>query len=194
VTLIGCHPRFWWAPCCSSLNILCCPIVSLRSELRVNLSVTILPKNDVWSLPPVVCSKAHVLFTLFVFVYGVSNTYCVVVVFLFYFSSFCVSYVASFYGLSIYSYLFSILSHLFICTGIQCLSPQKYGVVIDQGEVYSIQFYVIILLNVVLDTNNIGILVERSYLRHLRLLAFQDNLSPQCQTDMATYWFHIRHR
>ena len=58
----------------------------------------------------------------------VSNTYCVVVVFLFYFSSFCVSYVASFYGLSIYNYLFSILSHLFTCTRIQCLSPQKYGV------------------------------------------------------------------
>jgi hypothetical protein len=43
--------------------------MSLRSELRVKLSVTILHKNDVWSLPPVVCSKAHVLFTLFVFVY-----------------------------------------------------------------------------------------------------------------------------
>jgi hypothetical protein len=43
--------------------------MSLRSELRVKLSITILHKNDVWSLPPVVCSKAHVLFTLFVFVY-----------------------------------------------------------------------------------------------------------------------------
>ena len=133
MTLIGCHPRFWWAPCCSSFNILCCPIVSLRSELRVNLSVTILPKNDVWSLPPVVCSKAYVLFTLFVFVYGVSNTYCVVVVFLFYFSSFCVSYVASFYGLSIYNYLFSILSHLFTCTVFSVYPHTHMVFVIDQG-------------------------------------------------------------
>ena len=109
---------------------------------------------------------------------AVSNTYCVVVVFLFYFSSFCVSYVASFYGLSIYNYLFSILSHLFTCTVFSVYPHKSMGFVIDQGEVYSIQFYVIILLNVVLDTNNIAILVERSYLRHLRLLAFQDNLSP----------------
>ena len=49
------------------------------------------------SLPPVVCRRAHVLFTLFVFVQlrtVVSNTYCVV--FLFSFSSSCVPYVASF--------------------------------------------------------------------------------------------------
>ena len=59
----------------------------------------------------------------------VSNTYFVVVVFFWFcFSSFCVSYVASFYGLSIYNYLCSILSHLFTCTRIQCLSLQKYGV------------------------------------------------------------------
>ena len=89
----------------------------------------ILPKNDVWSLPPVVYSKVHVLFILFVFVYGgVQHILCCSCFFLFYFSSFCVSYVASFYRLSIYNYLFSILSHLFICTRIQCLSPQKYGV------------------------------------------------------------------
>jgi hypothetical protein len=89
----------------------------------------------------------------------------------------------------------SVSSHVYLYVPVFSVYPHKsMGFVIDQGEVYSIQFYVIILLNVVLDTNNIGILVERSYLRHLRLLAFQDNLSPQCQTDMATYWFHIRHR
>jgi len=48
-----------------------------------------------------------VLFTLFVFVIVVSNTYCVV--FLFCFSSSCVPYVASFSGLSIFDWPFGIL-------------------------------------------------------------------------------------
>jgi len=55
------------------------------------------------SLPPVVCRRADVLFTLFVFAcVVVSNTYCVV--FLFCFSLPCVHYDASFSGLSIFDY------------------------------------------------------------------------------------------
>ena len=49
------------------------------------------------NLPPVVCRRAHVLHTLFVFVcvrIVVSNTYCVA--FLFCLSSFCVPYIFSF--------------------------------------------------------------------------------------------------
>ena len=56
-------------------------------------------KTMFWSsLPPVVCRRPHVLFTLFVFV---CNTYCVVFLLLFCFSSSCLPYVASFTGLSI---------------------------------------------------------------------------------------------
>jgi hypothetical protein len=50
------------------------------------------------SLPPVVCKSVHVLLTWFVFVW--SSTYCVV--FFLFFSSSCVSYVASFSGLSFF--------------------------------------------------------------------------------------------
>ena len=54
------------------------------------------------SLPPVVCRRVDVLFTLFVFAcVVVSNTYCVV--FLFCFSLPCVHYGASFSGFSILS-------------------------------------------------------------------------------------------
>ena len=64
-------------------------------------------------LPAVVCRRAHVLFTLFVFVCVLmSTTYCVV--FLFCFSSSCVPYVASFSGLPIFDCPFSILQHLCI--------------------------------------------------------------------------------
>jgi hypothetical protein len=53
------------------------------------------------SLPPVVCMRVDILFTLFVFAcVVVSNTYCVV--FLFCFSLPCVHYGASFSGLSIF--------------------------------------------------------------------------------------------
>ena len=56
------------------------------------------------SLPPVVCRRVDVLFTLFVFpCVVVSNTYCVV--FLFCFSLPCVHYCASFSGLSIFDSL-----------------------------------------------------------------------------------------
>ena len=61
------------------------------------------------SLPPVVCRRAHVLFTFFCVCVRlvVSNTYCVIVFVCF--SSFCVHYVASFSGLSICDYPFGIL-------------------------------------------------------------------------------------
>ena len=44
--------------------------VSLRSEFRVVMSVTISIKKTMFGLsfPPVVCWSVHVLFTLFVFV------------------------------------------------------------------------------------------------------------------------------
>jgi hypothetical protein len=96
------------------------------------------------SLPPVVCRSAHVLFTLFVcsvrlylllFAGGlmfhlcylclrivVSNKCCVV--FLLCFSSSCVSYLACYFGLSIFDCPFCILKRLFIDKigqGQQCL-------------------------------------------------------------------------
>jgi hypothetical protein len=60
-------------------------------------------------LPPVVCRRACVLFTLFVFVYVKWCPTHKCVVFLFYFSSSFVSYVASFCGLSIFNCPFGIL-------------------------------------------------------------------------------------
>ena len=60
------------------------------------------------SLPSVVCIRTHVLITLFICLHlVVSNIYCVV--FLFYFSSSCVPYVAKFSGLSIIGCPFGIL-------------------------------------------------------------------------------------
>ena len=66
------------------------------------------------SLPQVVCRRAHVLFTLFVFVFFflrivVSNTYCVV--FFFFLSSSYVLNVASFSGLHSFYYSFGVVSH-----------------------------------------------------------------------------------
>ena len=58
------------------------------------------------SLPTVVCGRAHVLF-VFVCVFSVSDTCCVV--YLFYFSSSFVPYVASFSGLSILYCPFGVL-------------------------------------------------------------------------------------
>jgi len=49
-------PVIWWDPSCSSFSFLCFPIVCIYVL------------SAVLSLPPVVCSRAHVLFTLFVFV------------------------------------------------------------------------------------------------------------------------------
>jgi hypothetical protein len=51
-------------------SFLCCSIMCfyvLSSVLWCPLRFPY--TNDVWSLPPVVCSSAHVLFTLFVFAY-----------------------------------------------------------------------------------------------------------------------------
>ena len=119
---------------------------------------------------------------------AVYNTYCVVVVF-FCFTS--LRFVYPMLPVSIdcpFIITSSVSSHIYLYVHVFSVYPHKsMGFVIDQSEVYSIQLYVIILLNVVLDTNNIAILVERSYLRHLRLLAFQDNLSPQCHTDMVSH-------
>jgi len=78
----------FWVPCCD-----------VRYDFRIKTMFDS-------SLPAVVCSSAHVLFTLFVFAY-VSNTYCVV--FLFSFSSSCVPYVANFSRLSISDRPFGIL-------------------------------------------------------------------------------------
>jgi hypothetical protein len=68
------------------------------------------------SLPPVVCRRVDVLFTLFVFTWVVvSNTYCVV--FLSCFSLPCVHYGASFSGFTIFDspyFWFDILQRLFI--------------------------------------------------------------------------------
>ena len=57
------------------------------------------------SLPPVVCKRANVLFTLYEYV--VPNTYCVV--FLFCLSSSCVPYASGFSGLSNFDCPFGIL-------------------------------------------------------------------------------------
>ena len=162
--------------------------MSLRSELCVSCPLRFCIKTMFGLYLQLfvvrLMSYLHYL-CVFMVVYILSCSCC-----FFYFSSFCVSYVDSFYGLSIYNYLFSILLHLFTCTVFSVYPHKSMGFAIDQDEVYSIQFYVIILLNVVVDTNNIAILIELSYLRHLRLLSFQDNLSSQCHTDMATYWFY----
>jgi len=68
------------------------------------------------SFPPVDCRRAHVLFTLFVFVWHivVFNTYCIVLCVLFCFSSTCVPCVASLSGLFFIDCPFSIFQLLFI--------------------------------------------------------------------------------
>ena len=83
-------------------SFLCCPIMCLY-VLCCNVSYNFCIKTMFGSsLPPVFCRRAHVLFTLFVFVCSimVPNSYCVVI--LFCFSSSCVIYVASFSGVSIF--------------------------------------------------------------------------------------------
>ena len=81
----------FWVPCCH-----------VRYDFRIKTMFGS-------SLRPVVCRKAHVLFTLFVFVYAivVSNTYYVV--FLFCCSSSCIPNVTSFSGLFIFYCPFGIL-------------------------------------------------------------------------------------
>jgi len=98
--------------------------VSLRSEVHVVMSLRF-PHKTMFgsSLPLVVCRRANVLFTLFIFgcysgaqhtLSGVRHTLCCIVL-LFCFSSSCVPYVASFFGLSIFDCPFGILWRLFSC-------------------------------------------------------------------------------
>ena len=66
------------------------------------------------SLPPVVCRRAHVLFTLFVLVCALwCPTHIVLWFFLFFFPSSIVLYIASFSGFSVFYCPFVILLHLF---------------------------------------------------------------------------------
>ena len=77
-------------------NIMVFQVLRCSNRLYLQLFV-----GGFMSLPPVVCRRVHVLFTLFVFVSIVmSSTYCVVL--LFCFSSYFVIYVASFSRLSIF--------------------------------------------------------------------------------------------
>jgi hypothetical protein len=64
------HPRFFGGVRVAHLfSFLCCPIMCLYVLSSVLWYQLRFPyKNDVWSLPPLVFSRAHVLFTLFVFV------------------------------------------------------------------------------------------------------------------------------
>ena len=59
---------FWWGTCCSFLFFLCCPVVCLCDLGSVLWCLLRFPFGTGLSLPPVVCRRAHVLFTLFVFV------------------------------------------------------------------------------------------------------------------------------
>ena len=70
---------------------------------RGAVEVVIPCHERLWSLPPVVCGRAHVLFTLFVFACGdVRHVLCC-------FSSYCVSGVASLSALFIFDSPFGIL-------------------------------------------------------------------------------------
>ena len=84
--------RFWWGPCCSSFQFLVLSYcVSVRSELRdVRYDSRIKPIFGS-SLSPVVCRRAHVLFTLSVVVFLQWCPTHIVLCFFFVF-------VASFYG------------------------------------------------------------------------------------------------
>jgi hypothetical protein len=86
------------------------------------------------SLPPVVCRRAHILFTLFVFVcIVVSNTYCVVF-FCFVCLVLSVHNTASFSELSILNCPFSILQCLFktqknanyLSTAVELINPINF--------------------------------------------------------------------
>ena len=92
---------------CSALcsPIMCLDVLGSCCDFRIQTMVGS-------SLPPVVCKRAHVLLTLSVFFAdsSVLRTLCWVFVFCFCFYSLsCVTCVASFYGLSILCYHFSIL-------------------------------------------------------------------------------------
>ena len=96
------------------LFVLSC-YVSLRSEFRVVMSVTDFPITTMFgsSFPPVIFRRAHgcLIYVICVCLrIVVSTKYCVV--FLLYFSSSCLPYVASFSGLSNFDYPFDILQRL----------------------------------------------------------------------------------
>ena len=103
------HSRvFWWVCVAHLFMFLCCPIMCLYVlKSPVVMSVTI----SVWkrcSLPPVVCRREHVLFTLCVCLRMVmSNIGCVM--FLSCVSSSCIPNVNSFSGLSLLDCRFGIL-------------------------------------------------------------------------------------
>ena len=142
--------------------ILCCPIKSLDSYLRVVLSVTTCAKKK---------KRCSVRRNLQLFVGGllsyfyclcllivVSSTYCVV--FLLCLTSFCV--LCSTINVSLNcSLLIAPLefSNIYLHVPVFSVYPHNSMVfVIDQGELYVI--YAIILSNEALGTNNVAILVE----------------------------------
>ena len=61
---------FGWVRVAHLFSFLCCPIMCLRSEFRVVMSVTISAEKTIFRsyLPLVFCWRACVLYTLFVFV------------------------------------------------------------------------------------------------------------------------------
>ena len=84
---------FWWGPCCSSFYILWCHIMCLDvlSSLCCPLRC---PHKTMFgsSLPPVVCRRADILFTLYAFVclFNVQHIlWCVFALFFFVLSTLC---------------------------------------------------------------------------------------------------------
>ena len=67
------NPGFWWSSCCSPFflvvffccSIMCRYVLSSCCDVQYDFRVKTMFGS---SLPPVVCRRAHVLFTLFVFV------------------------------------------------------------------------------------------------------------------------------
>ena len=107
--------------------------VSLRSEFCVVMSVTIPPLKRCWVRCLYYGSRLiHLICLCFPIV--VSNTYCVL--FLFYFSSSCVTCDASFSGLFIFDCTFRILQRLFPGEqNVQCIPP--FNIVIYYFTLYS---------------------------------------------------------
>ena len=99
---------------CFLKNFIIFSLCFYLSMFRKFLYLNILFLKVIWmfglSLPPEFCRRAHVFFTLFVFVY---LKWCPThVVFLFCLSLFCEPYVASFSGLSIFYCPFGIFYRL----------------------------------------------------------------------------------
>jgi hypothetical protein len=87
-TTMHCLCTYWWI----ILNITCIRVAYLSSVLWCPLRFRIMTMFGS-SLPPVVCSRTHVLFTLFVFCFahtGVKHILCCVfALFLFFFCTLC---------------------------------------------------------------------------------------------------------